>query len=177
MCFITSPGQGTCYTVPVVLSTKGVLCNWFRMPRNFGAGLCGWGITSISTVYESWGRRPSSDDSFHSPTVIPPSALNKLSIMKCYVQSHLTSSFADNGMASWYSVCWVPIVEWQLDSENYRHLTVVGLHDTGPWLELHPLPCLHLEDTKHTWKFSMVYKLELALSKAVLRVEIAWLTC
>ena len=30
------------------------------------------------------GRRPSSDDSLHSPTVIPPSALNKPSIMKRY---------------------------------------------------------------------------------------------
>ena len=31
-----------------------------------------------------WGRRPSSDDSFHSPTIIPPSALDKPSIMKRY---------------------------------------------------------------------------------------------
>ena len=30
------------------------------------------------------GRQPSSDDSFHSPTVIPPSALDKPSIMKRY---------------------------------------------------------------------------------------------
>ena len=30
------------------------------------------------------GRRPSRDDSFHSPTVIPPSALDKPSIMKRY---------------------------------------------------------------------------------------------
>ena len=30
------------------------------------------------------GRRPSSDDSFHSPTIIPPSALDKPSIMKRY---------------------------------------------------------------------------------------------
>ena len=30
------------------------------------------------------GRRPSSDDSLHSPTVIPPSALDKPSIMKRY---------------------------------------------------------------------------------------------
>ena len=30
------------------------------------------------------GRRPSSDDSLHSPTVIPPSALEKPSIMKRY---------------------------------------------------------------------------------------------
>ena len=49
------------------------------------------------------------------------------------MQSHLTSSFADDGNASWYSVCRVPLVEWGLDCENCRHLTVVGLHDTGPW--------------------------------------------
>ena len=30
------------------------------------------------------GRRPSSDDSLHSPTVIPPSALDKPSVMKRY---------------------------------------------------------------------------------------------
>ena len=47
-------------------------------------------------------------------------------------QSHLTSSFADDGNASWYSVCPVPMVEGRLDCEDCRHLTVVGLHDTGP---------------------------------------------
>ena len=52
------------------------------------------------------------------------------------VQSHLTSSFADDGNASWYSVCRVPMMEWRLDCENCRHLTVVGLHDTGPWTAL-----------------------------------------
>ena len=49
------------------------------------------------------------------------------------VQSHLTSSFANDGITSWYLVCRVPMVKWQLDCENCRHLTVVGLHDTGPW--------------------------------------------
>ena len=39
-------------------------------------------------------------------------------------------TFADDGNASWYLFCWVPMVEWRLDC---RHLTVVGLHDTGPW--------------------------------------------
>ena len=37
--------------------------------------------------YGGWyhgGRRSSSDDSLHSPTVVPPSALDKPSIMKCY---------------------------------------------------------------------------------------------
>ena len=47
------------------------------------------------------------------------------------VQSHLTS-FADDGNASWYSVCRVSMVEWRLDCENCRHSTVVGLHDSDP---------------------------------------------
>ena len=42
-------------------------------------------------------------------------------------------TFADDSNASWYSVRRVPMVEWRLDCENCRHLTVVGLHDTGPW--------------------------------------------
>ena len=37
-----------------------------------------------------------------------------------------------DGNASWYSVCRVPVVEWRLDCEDCRHLTVIGLHDTGP---------------------------------------------
>ena len=31
------------------------------------------------------------------------------------------------------TVCRVPMVEWRLDCENCRHLTVVDLHDTGSW--------------------------------------------
>ena len=49
------------------------------------------------------------------------------------LQSHLTSSFADYGNASWYLVCRVSMVEWRLDRENCSHLMVIGLHDTGPW--------------------------------------------
>ena len=36
------------------------------------------------------GRRPPRDDSLHSPTVIPPSALDKPSIMKCYHRRRTT---------------------------------------------------------------------------------------
>ena len=38
-------------------------------------------------------------------------------------------TFADDGNASWCSVCRVPTVEWRLDSEDCRHLKVVGLRD------------------------------------------------
>ena len=49
--------------------------------------LSGWGIrfkSGRSRGRYHGGRRPSSDDSFHSPAIIPPSALNKPSIMKRY---------------------------------------------------------------------------------------------
>ena len=36
------------------------------------------------------GRRPSSDDSLHGPTVIPPSALDKPSVMKRYHRRRTT---------------------------------------------------------------------------------------
>ena len=44
-------------------------------------------LGKLVSCHEIWGRyhggrRPSSDDSFHSPTVIPPSAVDKPSIMK-----------------------------------------------------------------------------------------------
>ena len=80
------------------------------------------------------GRRLSSDDSFHSPTVSTrqteyhealPSLVNDEVRCDCM--------FADDGSASWYSVCRMPMVEWRLDCEDCRHLTVISLHDTVPW--------------------------------------------
>ena len=44
-------------------------------------------------------------------------------------------TFTNNGNASWYSVYRVLMVEWRLDCENCSHLTVVGLHDTSPWVQ------------------------------------------
>ena len=58
---------------------------------------------------ETWGRyhggrRPSSDDSLHSPTVIPPPALDKPSIMKSLPSSanevRCDCTFAEDGNAS-----------------------------------------------------------------------------
>ena len=42
------------------------------------------GVSKYTRGRYHGGRRPSSDDSFHSPTVIPPSSLDKSSIMKPY---------------------------------------------------------------------------------------------
>ena len=77
-----------------------------------------WRQSSQSNRHSTIGTRQTED---HEAL---PSSAN--------VQSHLTSSFADDSSASWYWVCRVPMVEWRLDCENCRHLTVVGLHNTGP---------------------------------------------
>ena len=75
----------------------------------------------------------SSQSNRHSTIGTPQTQYHEELPSSANVQSHLTSSFADDGNASWYSVCRVSMVEWRLDCENCRHLTVVGLHDTGPW--------------------------------------------
>ena len=75
-------------------------------------------VTTVFTVQPSFHHRHSANRVSWSVTIV--------------VQSQLTSSFANDGNASWYWVCRVPMVEWRLDCEDCRHLTVVGLHDTGP---------------------------------------------
>ena len=93
-----------------------------RRNRKCGAGIMDADDRQVRvfTVQPSFHHRHSTNRISWSVTVVGN------------VQSHLTSSFADDGNASCYSVCRVPMVEWRLDCENCRHLTVVGLHDTGP---------------------------------------------
>ena len=86
------------------------------------------------------GRPPSSDDSFqsnrHSTIGTRQTEYHEALPSSANVQSHLTSPFTDDGNTSWYSVCRMLMVEWRLDCENCRHLTVVGLHDAGPWCHM-----------------------------------------
>ena len=91
-----------CKTLGATLqNTWGYLARHLGLPcKTHGATLQDtWGYlakhlglpckTPGATLQDTWGRyhgsrRPSSDDSFHSPTIIPPSALDKTSIMKRY---------------------------------------------------------------------------------------------
>ena len=77
--------------------------------------------------------RQSSQSNRHSTISTQQTQYHEVLPSLANVQSHLTSLFADDGNASWYWVCRVPMVEWQFDCEDCRHLTVIGLHDTGPW--------------------------------------------
>ena len=72
------------------------------------------------------------DDSFHSPTVTPPSALDKSSIMKRYHRRRTCSHTSPRRSPTVVTLHDTGFVALRLDSENCRHLTVVGLHDTGP---------------------------------------------
>ena len=92
----------------------------------FHLGPVSWRPTTVK-----W--RQSSQSNRHSTIGTRQTECHEALPSSANVQSHLTSSFADDGNASWYSVCRVPMVEWWFDCEDCRPVTVVGLHDTGPW--------------------------------------------
>ena len=76
--------------------------------------------------------RQFSQSSHHSTIGTRQTEYHEALPLSANIQSHLTSSFADDGNASWCSICRVLVVEWRLDCENCCHLMVVGLYDTGP---------------------------------------------
>ena len=83
------------------------------------------------------GRRRSSDkfsqSDRHSTMGIQQTEYHKALPSSANDEVRYDCTFTDNGYASWYSVSQLPMVEWRLDCEKCRHLTVVGLHNTGPW--------------------------------------------
>ena len=93
-------------------------CTWFAQDCVLGS--VSWRSTTVkwwqSSRHSTIGARQTE---YHE--ALPSSANHEV---RC------DSTFTDDGNASWYSVCSVPMVEWRL---NCPHLTVVGLHDTGPW--------------------------------------------
>ena len=108
------------------------LCRWSGSPLPYPAagakedqGPVSWRPTTVKLRQFSQSNR-------HSIIGTRQIEYHEALLSSVNVQLHLTSSFADDGNASWYSVCRVPMVEWRLDCKNCRHLTVVGLHDTGP---------------------------------------------
>ena len=116
-------------------SVKFALWHWMGALQDLD-----WGeIVSDETMSVIWGRyhggrRSSSDDSFHHNSTIGTrqTEYHEALPLLVNVQSHLTSSFADHGNASWCSVCQMLMVEWRSYCENCRYLMVVGLHDTNP---------------------------------------------
>ena len=105
------------------------------MEVRYHGGQVSWRPGIMETRYHG-GRRPSGDDSFHSPTVFPPSALDKPSIMKRYYRrwscSH-TSPRRSPTMVTHHDTQFVECRWWSdVWTVKTRHLTAVGLHDTGP---------------------------------------------
>ena len=79
-------------------------------------------------------QRPSSDDRFHSPAVIPPSALDKPSITKRYHRRRTCSHISPRRSQTMVTLHDTRFVEWNdgWTVKTVVTLTVVGLHDTGP---------------------------------------------
>ena len=115
---------------PVFGALLVVLTLQARLPLNPG-------LVSRRPTTVKW--RQFSQSNRHSTIGTPQTQYHEALPSSANVQSHLTLSFVDDGNASWYWVCGVPMVEWRWDCENCRHLTVVGFYDTGPWL--------HVKDT------------------------------
>ena len=116
-----------CMYSKVTLAASWHSPDWHRktVDHNPDQGLVSWRSMTIK-----W--RQFSPSNRHSTISTRQTEYQEALPSPANVQSHLTSSFADDSDASWYSVCRVLMVEWWLDCENCRHLTVVGLHDTGP---------------------------------------------
>ena len=92
------------------------------------------------------GRRPSRYDSLHSPTVIPPSALDKPSIMKRYHCRRTTRWGVTAHSPTMVTLHDTRFIEcrWWNDGWSVKTvvtLTVIGLHDTGPRSKSSEPPC------------------------------------
>ena len=84
----------------------------------------------VATLLDSWGRyhggrRPSSDDSFHSSTVIPPSALGKPSIMKLYHRRRTCSHTSPRSSPTMVTLHDTRFVEWRRWNDGWSVKTVV----------------------------------------------------
>ena len=108
-------------------------CHAKRCGRRTHEGTTTHDLGSISRRPSTAKWRQFSQSNRHSTIGTRQTEYHEALPSSANVQSHLTSSFEDDGNASWYWDCRVPMVEWRLDCENCRHLTFAGLHDTGPW--------------------------------------------
>ena len=114
----------------------------FQLHLTMGAICChNWG-----QYYGGWWL--SSDDSFHSPSVIPPSALDKPSIMKHYhcrrTRSHTSSPHRSPMLVTlhdtrfiecrWWSDSWTvkTVVTWWLSTSM---IPAPGLHELSAWVD------------------------------------------
>ena len=82
------------------------------------------------SAIEHWGRyhggrRPSSDDSFHSPTVIPRSALDKPSIMKRYHRRRTCSHTSLHRSPTMVTLHDIRFVEYPWWNDGWTVKTVV----------------------------------------------------
>ena len=96
----------------------------------------------------SWyhgGRRPSSDNSFHSPTIIPPSALDKPSIMKRCHHRQMKREGVTARSPTMATLHDTRFVECRLWNDGWTVKTVVT------WSSASMIPAPGLSWSEHIW--------------------------
>ena len=113
------------YCHDVLSLTRGVLVHYLGSTLDHAPWSISWRPRTVKWRQFSQSNRHSTigtrQTEYHEAL---PSSVN--------IEVRCDCTFADDGDASWYSVCRMSMVKWRLDCENCRHLTVVGLHDAGP---------------------------------------------
>ena len=90
-------------------------------------------VQPVASALATWGwynggRRPSSDDSSHSPTAIPPSALDKPSILKRY---HRRRTCSHTSLRR--SPTMVTLHDTQFVECRHRYFCTCKFRFAGPW--------------------------------------------
>ena len=88
------------------------------------------------------GRRPSRDDSFHSPTVIPPSALDKPSIMKRYHRRRTCSHTSPRRSPTMVTLYDTRFVESRWWNDGWTVKTVVTGRSSAPLIPAPGVWCI-----------------------------------
>ena len=96
------------------------------------------------------GRRPSSDNSLHSPTDIPPSTLDKPSIMKRYHRRRTCSHTSPRRAPTMVRLHDTRFVECRWWNDGWTVKTVVTLRSSASMI---PAPDMHTHHL-HTYKWA-----------------------
>ena len=88
------------------------------------------------------GRQPSSDDSFHSTTVIPPSALDKPSIMKRHHRRRTCSHISSRRSPTMATLRYTRFVECRWWNDSWTVKTVVAWRSSASMIPAPGLVCM-----------------------------------
>ena len=97
------------------------------------------------------GRRPLSDNSFHSPTVIPPTALDKPSIMKRYHRRWTCSHTSPRRSPTMVTLHDTRFVECQWWNDGWTVKTVITWRSSASMIQVPDLTEVIMDGNNDLW--------------------------